>query len=62
MIFIEESGKRLPMRWLGDLSKFCFKDKILFWVRKGGTRTQLFYRRVSMPIEISSFTYHVVLK
>ena len=62
MLFIEESGNCLPMRWLGDLSKFCFKDKILFWVRKRGTRTRLIYRRVSMPIEILNFTYPVVLK
>ena len=62
MLFIENSGNCLPMRLLGDLSILCLKDKILFWVRKGGTRTQLFYRRVSMPIEILNFTYPVVLK
>ena len=35
MLFIEESGNCLPMRWLGDLS-FVLKMRLSFGLEKGG--------------------------
>ena len=45
MVFIENSGDCLPMRWLGDLSILCLKDGSFFWVRKRGDENSSFIEK-----------------